>query len=483
MKTEIGKFPKKFLWGGATAANQLEGAWLEDGKLPSTLDMVTGGGLNISRRITPEIEVGTCYPSHEAVDFYHHYREDIAMFAELGFKVFRMSIAWSRIFPHGDDDKPNEEGLKFYDNVFAELKKYNIEPLVTISHYESPYNLTKKYNGWASRKLINLYVKYCNAIFNRYKDIVTYWLTFNEINCLVLPAKYYQAGAILYNENNEIITKEMNTDQLRFQALHHQFVASAKAVKLAHEINPNFKVGCMLAYMTQYPFTCNPKDILLANHENQIRNYLCGDVQVRGQYPGFAKKYYKDIGVTIKMENDDEKIIKEGTVDFFTFSYYMSVCVSDDPNQEQTGGNLLGGVKNPYLVENEWKWQIDPAGLKWTLHQVYDRYQIPLMVVENGVGMNETMVDGEMIHDDYRIKYFQDHIINMREAIDEGVDLIGFTPWGCIDLVSMGTGEMKKRYGFIYVDKDNDGNGTLKRYKKQSFEWYKKVIATNGESL
>lgn len=483
MNNILKKFPEGFLWGGSTAANQLEGGYNEGGKGLSIADVLTAGTNTTPRRITPVLEEGTYYPNHEAIDFYHRYKEDIKLFAEMGFKTFRMSIAWSRIFPNGDDEKPNEEGLKFYDDVFAELKKYNIEPLVTISHYETPFNLAKKYNGWADRRLVDFYVKYCEVIFNRYKNVVKYWLTFNEINALTMPFGTFMAGAIMPDEDGEISNNIKDNEQLRYQALHHQFIASAKAVKLGHEINKDFKIGCMIAYMCSYPLTCNPEDVLLAQQKDNLNNFLCSDVQVRGAYPGFAKRYFAEKNINIVMEENDEQILKEGCVDFYTFSYYMSNCVSADPNQEEIGGNLVMGLKNPYLKSSDWGWQIDPKGLRWVLNNIYNRYQIPVMVVENGLGAVDVIEEDGSINDDYRIDYLREHIKQMKEAIADGVNLIGYTPWGCIDLVSASTGEMKKRYGFIYVDKDNEGNGTLNRLKKKSFYWYKKVIETNGEDL
>ena len=473
---------KDFLWGGATAANQFEGGWNVDGKGASTSDMLTAGTHTIPRKITRETIDGLNYPSHEAIDFYHRYKDDIKLFAEMGFKVFRMSIAWTRIFPNGDDKEPNEAGLKFYDDVFDELKKYNIEPLVTISHYEMPFNLTKKYNGWASRNLIDFFINYCSVIFNRYKDKVKYWLTFNEINCGTMPMGGYLGLGIL-NEGTEDFLHQNDNKQIRFQALHHQFVASAKAVKLGHSINKDFKIGCMIAHMTTYPYTCNPDDILLAQKKNQLANDLCGDVQVRGEYPFFAKRYFEENNIVLDITEEDKKILKEGTVDYYTFSYYMSNCESASGDEDKTSGNLLGGIKNPYLEASDWGWQIDPKGLRYTLNELYGRYNIPLMVVENGLGAFDKVEEDGSINDDYRIEYLKDHIIQMKEAVKDGVDLIGYTPWGCIDLVSASTGEMEKRYGFIYVDKDNAGEGTLDRKKKKSFEWYKNVIKTNGEEL
>lgn len=469
-------FRKDFLWGGATAANQLEGAWNEDGKGPSINDMYTGGSHTVARRITPVLEEGTFYPNHEGIDFYHHYKEDIALFAEMGFKVFRLSIAWSRIYPNGDDLQPNEAGLKFYDNVFAELKKYNIEPLVTISHYELPFALTKKYGGWGNRKLIEMYCRYAETLFRRYKDTVKYWLTFNEINAGTVPfGAYLSLGMIL--------SEEENTEQIRFQALHHQFVASAKAVKLGHQINPDFKIGCMICYMDMQPLTCAPEDVVLAQKKDNIQNMICGDVQVRGYYPSFCERFFEEHNIKIKKEPEDDQILREGCVDYYTFSYYMSNCVSTDPEKEKTSGNIMGGLKNPYLKASDWGWQIDPVGLRWTLNHIYDRYQIPLMVVENGLGAVDTVEPDGSINDDYRIDYLKQHIEQMKEAVKDGVDLMGYTTWGPIDLVSASTGEMRKRYGFIYVDKHDDGSGNLARSRKKSFYWYKKVISSNGEEL
>lgn len=478
----MGKLRKDFLWGGATAANQYEGAWNEDGRGISGPDIMSNGAESESRKITPELDPKLYYPNHIASDFYHHYKEDIKLMGEMGFKVYRMSIAWSRIFPKGIEEEPNEKGLIFYDKVFDALKEEGIEPLVTISHYEMPFYLTEKYNGWASREVIDLYVKYCKVIFERYKDKVKYWLTFNEINSGTMQCGNFMSLGIL-NKGTKDFTNQVDDMQLRFQALHHQLVASAKVVKLAHEKYSNFKMGCMIAFLTNYPYSCHPKDILKAQEEMNISNYYCGDVQVRGSYPFFAKKYWKDNNINIVMEKDDEKILSEGTVDFYTFSYYMSVCATHNKDQETTTGNLVTAARNPYLESSEWSWQIDPDGLHYTLNELYGRYQIPLMVVENGLGAYDTLNDDNTVNDQYRVEFLRKHIEAMKEAVEDGVDLIGYTPWGCIDLVSCATGEMKKRYGFVYVDSDDYGKGTFNRYKKDSFYWYKKVIETNGEDL
>lgn len=469
-------FVDNFLWGGATAANQMEGAWNEDGKGPSINDMYTGGSHGVARKITTKIDPEAFYPNHEGVDFYHHYKEDIALFAEMGLKVFRMSIAWSRIFPNGDDEQPNEKGLAFYDKVFDELKKYHIEPLVTISHYETPFAITQKYGGWKNRSVIDLYCRYANTLFERYKDKVKYWLTFNEINVGIVPFGAYLALGMSLNDDE-------NTESVRFQAIHHQFVASAKAVKMGHEINPDFQIGCMIAYMNMQPLTCNPADVILTQQQDQISNMFCGDVQVRGVYPSYAKRYFEEHNINIVIEENDKKILQEGCVDYYTFSYYSSVCISADKEKEKSEGNMIVGLKNPYLKASDWGWQIDPIGLRWTLNHIYDRYRIPLMVVENGLGAVDKVEPDGSIQDDYRIDYIRQHIIQMREAVLDGVDLRGYTAWAPIDLVSASTGEMKKRYGFIYVDKHDDGTGTMKRSKKKSFYWYQKVIESNGEYL
>ncbi len=475
-------FKKDFLWGGAVAANQCEGAWNVDGKGVSCSDVCTGGSHTTSKRITPILEEGTFYPSHEAIDFYHRYKEDIALFAEMGFKVFRFSINWTRIYPTGEEAQPNEKGLQFYDNVIDECHKYNIEPLITISHYEVPFALTQKYNGWASREMIDIFLKYCKTIFERYKGKVKYWLTFNEINGATGAFGGFLSQGIL-NEGTKDFMNQVDIPQLRFQGLHHQFVASAKAVKLAHEIDENYQVGCMQIFATMYPLTCDPKDVIACQELNHVKNWFCGDVQVRGTYPAYMNRYFKKHNIVIKMEDGDLEILKEGCVDFYTFSYYMSGCATADETKKSGHGNLIGGVNNPYLKASDWGWQIDPEGLRYSLNEIYDRYQIPLMVVENGLGAYDKLEDDGSIQDDYRIDYLREHIVQMKEAVEDGVDLMGYTPWGCIDLVSASTGEMAKRYGFIYVEKYDDGSGDLSRRKKKSFEWYKKVIETNGEVL
>lgn len=467
------RFPDGFLWGGAAAANQFEGAFDVDGKGLSVQDVTPNGGMG-------EITDGPTEDNLKLVgiDFYNRYKEDVALFAEMGFKVFRTSIAWSRIFPNGDDAEPNEAGLQFYDDLFDELHKYGIEPLVTLSHYETPLNLTKQYNGWTNRKMIDFFEKYATTVFTRYKDKVKYWLTFNEVNS-VLHAPFMSGGI---NTPPEELSK-----QDLYQAVHHELVASASVTKIAHEINPDFQVGCMVLAMPTYPITPNPDDVMAA-HLAENQNYLFSDIHARGEYPAYINRYFAENGIEIQFADGDKALLKENTVDFISFSYYMSVAEAADHSQYEAGeGNIMGGIPNPYLEASEWGWQVDPVGLRLILNQFYDRYQLPLFIVENGLGAKDVLVDGpngeKTVEDDYRIKYMNDHLAQVGEALLDGVDIMGYTSWGCIDLVSASTAQMSKRYGFIYVDRNDDGSGTLDRYKKKSFSWYKDVIATNGGNL
>lgn len=486
-------FPKGFLWGGAVAGNQCEGGYLEDGKGLSVPDMMLGGDAKTPRTFLPVTDPNAFYPSHMAIDFYHHYKEDIALFAEMGFTTFRLSINWGRIFPNADDAEPNEFGLQFYDNVFDECKKHGIEPLVTLCHYEMPWALVTKYGGFANRKAIDLFVKYATTCFKRYKDKVKYWLTFNEINIPLMEeggqGNAYGLGIMEeedINSTNPIKLSDLKkNDQKMFEALHNEFVASALAVKAGHEINPEFMIGNMIAHVTVYPYTPNPKDILACMEEDDLKNNLCGDVQVRGEYPDFIFRYFKEHNIDPSfITEEDKKIIKEGVVDFYTFSYYMSSCATVSDDVEKTSANMSTSVKNPYLKASDWGWQIDPDGLRYTLNFIHGRYpKTPLMVVENGFGAIDKVEEDGSIHDSYRIDYFREHIRAMGEAVDDGVPLIGYTSWGPIDLVSNGTGQFAKRYGFIYVNRHDDGTGDFSRSRKDSFYWYKKVIASNGEDL
>ena len=465
-------FPKDFLWGGAVAANQCEGAYNEDGKGIDIQDIMPRG-----IKGEPTAEPTADNMKLVGIDFYHRYKEDVKLFAEMGFKVFRTSIAWSRIYPHGDDAEPNEKGLQFYDDLFAECHKYGIEPLVTISHYETPLHLAKKYNGWISHDLIGFYERYVRTIFTRYKGKVKYWLTFNEINS-VLHAPLMSGG---------IMTPlaELSKSDL-YQACHHELVASALATKIGHEIDPQAKIGCMVLSMPTYPLTPKPDDVIATMQANNLNDFF-GDMHVRGVYPGYMKRYFQENDITIKTTPEELALLKEHTVDFVSFSYYVSTCETADKSKTKGEGNLIGGVKNPYLQESEWGWQIDPQGLRFVLNRFYNRWQKPLFIVENGLGAKDELVDdgkgGKTVNDDYRIAYLNDHLVQVGEAIEDGVPVMGYTTWGCIDLVSASTAQLAKRYGFIYVDRHDDGSGTLARYRKKSFWWYKDVIASNGESL
>jgi len=475
-------FNKDFLWGAAIAANQTEGAWNVDGKGASTADMFTNGSQSSPRRFTSEADTSKYYPSHDGVEFYTHYKEDIKLFAEMGMKAFRFSINWTRIFPTGVESMPNESGLKFYDNVLDELSKYDIEPIVTISHFEMPNYLAQKFNGWADRKVVDYFVKYCTVIFKRYQSKVKYWLTFNEVNNGVLPAGSLISLGNIKGYNGTLLDFPFDL-QTRLQSLHHQLIASAKAVKLAHDSYPQFKMGNMVAFLPYYPYSPDPEDVIKTQKKMNIINWYVSDVQVRGAYPYYAKKYWKENNIKLNFEPDDMEILKNGKVDFYSFSYYMSFCEGNAKNVENSAGNFIDGLKNPYLKSSDWGWQLDPEGLRFSLNEIYSRYGIPMMVVENGLGAYDKVTSDNQIHDDYRISYLKEHIKAMREAVDDGVNLIGYTTWSAIDLVSASTGEMSKRYGLIYVDKKDDGSGSFKRIKKDSFEWYKNVISSNGSNI
>lgn len=484
------RFPDNFLWGGATADFQYEGGFNEGGRGINTQDYVTDGSVERKRQITlidlngnrtsvnslesfPEgaeakMYDDEYYPSHKAVDFYHHYKEDISLMAEMGFNVFRFSICWSRIYPTGEEDNPNEEGLKFYDDVVNECHKYNIEPLITICHDEMPDHLARKHDGWNNRYLIEMYVKYAKTLFERYKVKCKYWLTFNELNAI---HGYSKLG--VHHENSQTF----------YQSQHHMFVASSLAIKEGHQIDPNNMIGAMFAMSEMYPATCKAEDVF-ACYEHRRKSLFFIDVMSRGYYPNYAQTIFDEKNVDIKVEDGDEEILRQYTLDFVSFSYYRSTTIASDHFTTMDPMGIMGGESNPYLPSTPWNWPIDPLGLRYCLNELYDRYQKPLFVIENGLGAIDKLEEDESIHDDYRIDYLRDHFQAMKDAINiDHVPCFGYTMWGPIDLVSLSTGEMKKRYGFVYVDMDDKGNGTLNRYKKDSFEWMKKVISTNGEDL
>ena len=470
-------FPKGFLWGGAIAANQAEGAYQEGGKGLSTVDMIPHGEnrlgvkLGVDKRF--ELHADEFYPSHQAIDFYHRFKDDIALMAEMGFTVFRTSIAWSRIFPKGDETTPNEQGIAFYRDLFAECKKHNIEPLVTLCHFDVPMHLVQEYGSWRNRKMVAFFSRYARTCFEAFDGLVKYWLTFNEINIL-LHSPYSGAGLVFEEGDNK--------EQVKYQATHHELLASALATKIAHEVNPNNQVGCMLAGGNFYPYSCKPEDVWAALEKDR-ENLFFIDVQARGAYPAYTKRLFREKGFELEVQPGDDEILKN-TVDFVSFSYYASRCASADMNdQNSNAANIVKSLKNPHIQASEWGWGIDPLGLRITMNMMYDRYQKPLFLVENGLGAKDEINEQGEINDDYRISYLREHIKAMADAIDDGIPVMGYTSWGCIDLVSASTGEMSKRYGFIYVDRDDQGNGTLARTRKKSFYWYKKVIASNGSDL
>ena len=482
-------FPKDFLWGGATADFQFEGGFNEGGRGINSQDFVTSGSVKQKRQITLRLKDGSrgtvnslesfpdgaeaklyddvYYPSHKAVDFYHHYQEDIALMAEMGFNIFRFSICWSRIYPTGMEEKPNEEGLQFYDAVIDECRKHNIEPLITICHDEMPDYLARNYDGWNSRVLIDAYVKYATTLFERYRGKCRYWLTFNELNAI---HGYAKLG----------IHKE--TPQTFYQCQHHMFVASSKAIQIGHEMMPDAMFGAMFAMSEMYPATCKAEDVFACYEHRRMNNFFI-DVMARGKYPNYAQKIFDEKNVHLNMEDEDLELIKEYPLDFVSFSYYRSSTITADHFTTMDPMGIMGGEGNPYLPSTPWGWPIDPLGLRYCLNELYDRYQKPLFVIENGLGEIDRFEDGT-VHDSYRIEYLSKHFQAMKDAINiDHVPCFGYTMWGPLDLVSLGTGEMKKRYGFVYVDMDDEGNGTLKRVKKDSFAWMKKVIASNGEDL
>lgn len=463
-------FPPGFLWGGATAANQVEGAYAEGGKGLSIQDVMPRGIAG-----PPTDEPTPDNLKLVGIDFYHRYAEDIALFAEMGFTTFRFSIAWSRIFPQGDEAEPNEEGLAFYDRVLDELEKHGIEPLVTISHYETPLALARKHDGWVSRAMIDHYARYARTLFERYGSRVKYWLTFNEINS-VLHAPFLSGGIVT--------PKDQLSPTDLYQAVHHELVASALATKIAREVAPDAQIGCMLIAMPTYPLTPDPADALAVMQADHL-NLAFGDVHCRGEYPGYLLRHLREQGVELEVTEEDRETLRH-TVDFVSFSYYMSLCESADPDVTSGEGNLMGGVPNPTLEASEWGWQIDPVGLRIVMNQFWDRWRKPLFIVENGLGAKDELVEVDGVRtvvDDYRIAYLDDHLVQVGEALCDGVEVLGYTTWGCIDLVSASTAQMSKRYGFVYVDRDDDGSGTLERYRKKSFDWYAEVIRTNGGSL
>lgn len=490
------KFPKEFLWGGATAAHQFEGGFMEDGKGVDTsecrLTSSRYGKEQSSRHMKLETrsmyEAAKSeksidgYPFRWGSDHYHRWKEDIELLGEMGLKIYRLSISWARIFPNGDDELPNEEGLAFYRNIFEECKKHNIKIYCTMMHYAMPINIIEKYGGWKNRQVIDLFLRYAKVLLENFNQYVEIWLPFNEINAGVFHP-YNGVGYILDDD------KVMEDDPFKqdwsdiYQGLHHQFITNALIVKMAHEMDPKIKISCMIARFVPYPMNCRPQNVLMALQNEQEDNYFFTDVMVRGYYPSYTRRLFDKKNISIKIKDGDEQILKEYTSDMVSFSYYFSSVCGVDEQSEETDGNLVTTKVNPYLERSEWGWQIDPTGLRIALNSIWDRYQKPIFIAENGLGAKDILNADGKIHDPYRVEYLKEHIKAMAEAIDDGVDLIGYTMWGIIDLVSSGTIQMSKRYGMIYVDCDDDGKGSFKRYKKDSFHWYKKLIRSNGEEL
>ncbi|MCI8294075.1 MAG: 6-phospho-beta-glucosidase [Hespellia sp.] len=475
-------FGKDFLWGGAVAAHQFEGGVAGTSKGFSVADVMTAGSAKQPRRITDGVLKGVYYPNHKGIDFYTHYKEDIAMFAEMGFRCFRTSIAWSRIFPKGTEQEPNEEGLRFYDDVFDELLKYGIEPVVTLSHFEMPYYLAKECRGFLNRKTIDCFIRFAKVCFERYKSKAKYWMTFNEIN----NQMNYKNDLFGWTNSGVHFGEYENPEQAMYQCAHYELVASALAVKAGHEINPEFQIGNMIAMVPIYPYSCRPADMVVQVQAMHDRWFFC-DVQCRGHYPNYALKMFERKNYHLDITEEDMQALGEGCVDYIGFSYYMSntvrADVTNDVSQKVDASNSHT-VENPYIQVSDWGWGIDPEGLRYALNILYERYEKPLFIVENGFGAIDKLEEDGSVKDPYRIAYLKAHIEEMKKAVlEDGVELLGYTVWGCIDCVSFTTGEMKKRYGFIYVDRDDEGNGTYKRSKKQSFDWYQKVISSNGECL
>lgn len=471
------KQEKQFFWGGATSAAQSEGNYLADGRKPSNFDFLPlddrrlkavykNQSASILKSRGDEI-----YPGRNGNDYYHHYQEDIALLKELGANSFRFSISWSRIFPTGEEEAPNEAGLLFYENILTELERLQMEPIVTLSHFEIPLHLVKKYNGWENRKVVELFLHYAETVMQRFKGRIKYWIPFNEMN-MVLHIPFI-GGGILFEEGKDNLS-------IQYQAGHHQLLANALSIEAGKRIDPDNQFGAMLAAGKTYAYTCDPKDVFAALQQEK-ENLLFSDVQVFGEYPRFFSHFIKDKQLNLTIYPADRKTLQKNTVDFVSFSYYSSACTAAEENGiDRVATNGYTTLRNPYLPKAKSIWQDDPLGLRITLNQLQDRYHKPLFIVENGIGTQDDFVDGK-VHDDYRIHYLKEHVKNMLLAMEEdGIDLMGYLMWGIIDLPSVSEGKISKRYGVIYVDQDDENNGSHQRYKKDSFAFYQKVIASNG---
>ncbi|MDF9824286.1 6-phospho-beta-glucosidase [Breznakia sp. PF5-3] len=476
-------FPKDFLWGGAIAANQAEGAYDEGGKGLCVADLLKvqdkGDLRKKSNKETTMKDIEFAlndkegyYPKRYGIDFYHTYKEDLKLLAGTGMNSFRTSINWARIFPNGDDEKPNEEGLQFYDDMIDTMLENGMEPLITLSHYEMPLNIATKYKGWYSRETIDMFVRYAETVFKRYKDKVKYWILVNQINLI-----HHES----FNHLGIPADSVENLWEAKFQGVHNECTASAIATKIGHEINPEFQIGMMVYDGLSEPLTCSPEDVFATMKRNQME-YFFSDLLMRGEYPGYAIRFFEEKGFNLDIREEDLKVLKENTADFFSISYYYTICSSAESMKEY-GVNEDGAISNPHIDASEWGWGIDPLGMRTVLNYYYDRYQKPIIIAENGFGTMDTVEADGSIHDERRIAYLSEHVKAMKEAIKDGVDVIGYYPWGPIDIVSCSSSEMKKRYGFIYVDLDDYGKGSGKRMIKDSYYWYKKVVETNGEEV
>lgn len=469
---------KDFLWGGSIAAHQCEGAWDLDGKGPNVMDYVTRGTYETPRQITETIDPAIDYPSHTGIDFYHRYREDIALFAEMGFTALRISVDWSRIFPNGDDDKPNQKGLQFYSDVVDELLAHGIEPIITLYHFELPKNLVDQYGSWLNREVIDLYLRFCECLFRFFKGRVRYWVTFNEMNHIDPQTEAsdiftYLIAGLKYSEM-------VNPKQELATIGYHMTLAGSKCVRLGHEIDPDYQIGCVFGITPVYPLDSKPENALLAFFEND-RDYYQMDTMCRGAFPKYKLRQYQAAGIELTISPEDQEDFCQGTIDFIGLNYYMSACATTDQTDQEAA--LFVGVQNPYLETSQWGWAIDPVGIRYTMNYMYRKYELPIMVTENGLGAPDEQIGGE-IHDEYRIKYLKAHIQQVEKAVNEDyVECLGYLTWGPIDLVSATTGEMKKRYGFIYVDKQDDGSGDYQRLKKDSFYWYQEKIKSSQPKI
>ena len=465
----IKDFPKNFLWGASTSAYQVEGAWNEDGKGLSVIDMLD------HPEDTSDFKV--------ASDHYHRYKEDVKLFSELGLKAYRFSIAWSRIIPNGIGEV-NQKGIEFYNNLIDELNKYNIEPIVTIYHFDLPYELEKN-GGWNNRETIDAFVEYANVLFNHFGDKVKYWLTINEQNTMIL-----HPGAIGIPKGGKLPSKKE-----LYQQNHHMLLAQAKVMSLCHKKCKNAKIGPALNITTMYGETCNPNDAIAAHNWETLRGWSFLDLAVYGRYNRLFWSYLEDRELEPLILEGDMEIMKNGKPDFIAMNYYSTATIAqskgDNSDVSPRAGDqqiMLGepgvyrAAENPYVDKSKYGWVVDPVGLRMTLRKVSERYDLPILITENGYGDKDILEENDVINDDDRIDFIKKHLEQLKLAIADGVDILGYCPWSAIDVVSTHQG-YGKRYGFIYVNRDEFNLMDLRRIKKKSFYWYKNLIETNGKNI